>query len=290
MSAQQIASALRGKRHGNGWLVSCPCPNHGSGRGDRNPSLSIMDGEGGRLLLKCFAGCEFEDILDELRGRGLVSNDNRNDAHVHRLPVTPAKPRWHLPDAEVRAILKSCRPPHGTRVQEYLERRGILIMPSTLRYSEYEHRPAMVAVVQRPDGVEIAVQRTFLRACGEKASPKKLTTGNLGTGAVRLGYAAEVMGIAEGVETALSARFMTEIPVWASLGASRLHQVELPNIVREVHVFADNDDAGRKAAEMARAAHEALGREVQIHFPRNGAKDFNDAINEDADGWAFNHD
>lgn len=287
MNAQHIGVALRGRRHGKGWLISCPCPNHGKGRGDRSPSLSVADGDNGRLLLRCFAGCEFEDILGELRIRGLVANDS-----AYRPPPPSAqivRPQWHLPDAEVRAILKSCRPAHGTPVQEYLERRGLLMLSSTLRYSEYDRRPAMVAVVQRPDGVEIAVQRTFVMKCGAKASPKKITTGNLGSGAVRLGYAAEVMGLAEGVETALSARFLTDTPVWASLGAGRLHQVELPSAVREVHIFADNDEPGRKAADMTAETHRALGREVQIHFPRNGAKDFNDAINDDADGWAFNH-
>lgn len=77
MSAEQIGSALKGRRNGNGWLVCCPCPNHGKGRGDRSPSLSVADGNDGRLLLRCFAGCDFADILDELRGRGLVDNQRR---------------------------------------------------------------------------------------------------------------------------------------------------------------------------------------------------------------------
>ena len=33
MSAQDIGIALKGRRNGNGWLVRCPCPNHGRGRG-----------------------------------------------------------------------------------------------------------------------------------------------------------------------------------------------------------------------------------------------------------------
>ena len=72
MSADHIGTALKGRRNGNGWLVRCPCPNHGKGRGDRFPSLSVADGDDGRLLLRCFAGCEFVDILDELKHRGLV--------------------------------------------------------------------------------------------------------------------------------------------------------------------------------------------------------------------------
>lgn len=72
MNADQIGIALKGRRNGIGWLVCCPCPNHGKGRGDRFPSLSVADGDDNRLLLRCFAGCGFIDILDELKHRGLV--------------------------------------------------------------------------------------------------------------------------------------------------------------------------------------------------------------------------
>ena len=34
-----------------------------SAHDDKNPSLSLSEGEGGRLLLKCWAGCETEDVL-----------------------------------------------------------------------------------------------------------------------------------------------------------------------------------------------------------------------------------
>jgi DNA primase len=75
--------------------------------------------------------------------------------------------------------------------------------------------------------------------------------------------------------------------VWASLGAGRLHQIELPSVVREVNIFADNDEPGRKAADLAAETHEALGRTVRTIFPSAGLKDFNDVIVADADG-SFN--
>ena len=34
------------------------CPAHA----DKNPSLSVSEGDDGRVLVKCFAGCTFEDI------------------------------------------------------------------------------------------------------------------------------------------------------------------------------------------------------------------------------------
>jgi len=106
MSAEQIGIDLKGRRNGTGWLVCCPCPNHGKGRGDRFPSLSIADAEDGGLLLHCFAGCGFIDILRELKRRGLV--DGR--APVHPAP-TRSKPKPHDPDPEALKILGRVTPP-----------------------------------------------------------------------------------------------------------------------------------------------------------------------------------
>ena len=47
--------------------------------------------------------------------------------------------------------------PHHTFVQEYLERRGIPLLPQFLR--RQADRPAVVAAVQRRDGKIIAVNR-----------------------------------------------------------------------------------------------------------------------------------
>src|ERR1700731_3577443 len=72
-TARSIAQALSGSiRNGNGFLCRCPVATHGKGRGDRNPSLSIADGDDGKLLVRCFAGCDSLDVLAELRRRGLT--------------------------------------------------------------------------------------------------------------------------------------------------------------------------------------------------------------------------
>lgn len=45
------------KRNGVGWIARCPAHEDGT------PSLSVSEGEDGRLLAHCHAGCSFEDIL-----------------------------------------------------------------------------------------------------------------------------------------------------------------------------------------------------------------------------------
>jgi putative DNA primase/helicase len=283
MSADQIGIGLKGRRNGNGWLVRCPCPSHGKGRGDHSPSLSVTDADDGRLLLRCFAGCEFIAILDALKRLGLVDDSPKFDrARLALSRVDPAPPT-HEPDAAALQIWRTARPAGGTVVAEYLERRGVSIAPPSLRCGSVMHlrqyeMPTMVAAVQRPDGKVVAVQTTILTLKGTKApvSIPKITTGALGAGAVRFAPAAKTMGIAEGVETALSAQIMAGIPVWASLGCHRLHRIELPRIVREIHIFADNDDPGRAAASRTAALHQQIGHKVVLRFPPETCKDWND--------------
>lgn len=69
---------------GDGYRASCPVPDHGQGRGDRNPSLSVDADKDGDVLLKCFAGCGNDAIVSSI---GLTLADlfeDRNGHHAHR--------------------------------------------------------------------------------------------------------------------------------------------------------------------------------------------------------------
>ena len=85
------------------------------------------------------------------------------------------------------------------------------------------------------------------------------------------------MGLAEGIESGMSAMQLFDIPVWAALG-SRLAAVALPPEVIEVQVFADNGDAGRAAAEKAAEAFTRDGRRVALRYPPPAFGDWNDAL------------
>ncbi|MGI8961479.1 MAG: DUF3987 domain-containing protein [Bryobacteraceae bacterium] len=65
INAEYIARTLEGKRVGTGFIALCPSHD------DRHPSLSINEGEQGRVLFKCHAGCTQEDVLRALREQGL---------------------------------------------------------------------------------------------------------------------------------------------------------------------------------------------------------------------------
>ena len=65
LTAEGIAEGLgSGYQHGQGWMACCPAHE------DRNPSLSLTDGENGPLV-HCHAGCPQGDVIEALRQRGL---------------------------------------------------------------------------------------------------------------------------------------------------------------------------------------------------------------------------
>jgi hypothetical protein len=68
--ARQVYAVLGGRRvNDHTFICHCPCPLHRNG--DRNPSLSVADGDHGRLLLYCFAGGDYDDVVAALRAKGL---------------------------------------------------------------------------------------------------------------------------------------------------------------------------------------------------------------------------
>jgi hypothetical protein len=74
VNARNVARALGCRTPPNdAGNFQCQCPGPLHERGDRNPSLSIKDGRDGRLLLHCFAGCSFDDVVEALERRGIVS-------------------------------------------------------------------------------------------------------------------------------------------------------------------------------------------------------------------------
>lgn len=65
------------RRCGSGWSARCPGPSHK--RGDKHSSLSISEGLENKVLLKCFSGCDLDDIVRaiDLEVRDLFDNTSR---------------------------------------------------------------------------------------------------------------------------------------------------------------------------------------------------------------------
>ncbi len=142
----------------------------------------------------------------------------------------------------------------------------------------------MVALVTRgTDGTPIAVHRTFLARDGSgkaPVNPVKMMLGPCRGGAVRLPAPGDVLMIAEGIETALSAMQAARLPAWAALSTSGLCALDLPSDALDVILLADGDDAGEAAAGAAAARWYREGRRVRIARPPRGC-DFNDLLRID---------
>jgi putative DNA primase/helicase len=282
--AKTIARALGGAKSGGGYLCRCPVPSHGKGRGDRSPSLLISDGERA-LRVHCFSGCDPLDILAELRRRGQI-DDRGNSEHRTQRRRAP-KPEKIEPDTGALALWRGRESMLGSLGHRYLQAREITIdpPPSLGFLPAYEHMagriylPAIVAALQAGDRRVIAVQITMIDPRGDRKArvfmPRR-TFGSMGDGAVRLGAAGDILGLAEGVETGISAMQIFGVPVWCCLGSGRMHLVAIPDTVRELHVFADNDAAGRAAVKKVVDAH--YRKRIVVHQPVQPFNDWNDAL------------
>lgn len=82
MFASEFAARLNAVKTAGGWQAKCP------GHDDKNASLSINEGNDGRVLLKCHAGCGANDIVSVM---GLKMSDLFNDT-TKKAPTASLQP------------------------------------------------------------------------------------------------------------------------------------------------------------------------------------------------------
>ncbi len=282
--ARTITAALGGRAG----LAYCPAhPN------TRTPALSLKDGDDGKLLVHCFAGCSGVDVLAALRSLGLL--EGRSDwkpdpqkAEQHRLE-REAKERRRIDQA--RRCWAEAGPIAGTLAERYLWARGINCdLPPTLRFHfncwhgpSATKVPAMVAAVSVGRKV-VGVHRTYLAEPGVKAfgNESKMMLGRCAGGAVRLSGGPGPLVVAEGVETGLSLLLGLQDAsprVWAALSTSGMAKLILPPDPGELVLAPDGDAAGRKAALMLADRATTAGWWVRIMDCPDGA-DWNDIASE----------
>jgi hypothetical protein len=272
-----LVERLGGRWTGRGGL--CLCPAHA----DRSPSLSIRVGDYG-LLYHCFAGCRSVDVLHAIRDidrRGLVTVPATSALYSGR-PVGPS-PRLQSLWAEAHQIA-------GSPAARYFSTRGLGPVRQGVRFhprvplgsgADLCFRPAILCALH--DGPDLlALHRTFLSTDGmclapDVGQPRRML-GRPGRGAVRLARVSTVLGIAEGLETALSAMILLGVPVWAALGNERLPHLTIPLSVRRLLILADDDAAGHRSAAAAAEAHAVPGRQVRRLWPGRGFTDWNDRL------------
>jgi hypothetical protein len=217
-------------------------------------------------------------VLRALKSRGLLEvapgkrdEPTRGAADGHRL-------------AAARRIWCEARSLGGTPAASYLKSRALETDSPELRFHPRtplgqqpltRYRPALIAAVRDQSGL-VAIQRTFIDPKRNRLH-RRCGLGRFGSGAVRLGGVGPRLGLAEGIETALSATALFGVPCWAVLGTERFRLAGLPAGVRELLLFLDHDEGGRRAERLARAAFAHVPR-IEVHVPDRPGDDWNDIL------------
>jgi putative DNA primase/helicase len=242
------------------------------------------------------------------KGRASDGSPQLSPRHIARLddPALAERKRERL-----RRTWRDSLPlshPKAHAVRSYLESRALGEVlkspPPPLRahpglsywdgFRELGTYPAMIALFNGADGTPATLHVTWLRSDGcAKAcvpSPKKIlgvpVPGATKGGSIRLyGPREGVLGVAEGIESALSLHLLKKIPTWASFCADNLVRIQLPTGIRELYIGVDNDSSGKGEAVAQQLANRVLRwkRKPQVYFvkPEGAAPcDLNDELRQ----------
>jgi putative DNA primase/helicase len=246
-----------------------PCPMCG---GKDRFRFDDKNGKGSYFCSGCGAGDGF-NLLQKLNGWTFAEAAKRVEEIIGNCRATPAaKDESRNNEARLKRIHAGLRRiSHDDPVGRYFLNRGITILP---KQDVYYHPgvdyftqgdngkpvkvgsfPAMVSIFRNLAGETCSYHVTYLTPDGQKIAgypAKKILPAiqPMQGGAIRLGGMAELIGITEGIETALAAMQDTGIPCWAAANANLLEQVLILEPVKSIWIFADEDASftGQKAA------------------------------------------
>jgi putative DNA primase/helicase len=238
-------------------------------------------GDGVSLLMK-FCGFDFKTAATEVRK--IIGQCKMN--------TTAAAPDTAKNEARLKKIHAGLqRITADCLAAKYFAGRGITVLPETgcffhpgIDYYQdgksIGKYPAIVSMFRNLAGEISTFHITYLSADGKKLdveSPRKIlpVIRPMHGGAVRLFKCDDILGISEGIESGLSANQLDGIPVWATTSAGLMIDVKIPESVKHVVIYGDNDKnrTGRMAAETL--ANRLILREkktVDIFYPEYSAE------------------
>jgi putative DNA primase/helicase len=299
-----IASSCGAPRRasGGGKMVNVDRFQYTDKFGEGNYHCRHCGAGGGLKLAQGVLGIPFHEVLERVeRQLGCVS----------RTPVM-AGPSPERMKRLCQRIWQEAKPVTlGDEVDRYLRNRGIVLnqYPKTLRFHPalgyYEKQdgqqrakkiaeyPAMIACVQGSDGHAVTLHRTYLKD-GKKAlgsQSKKVLSSGINGASVRLDEPTDELAITEGLETGLAVRLSTGKPLWAALNCGNLEKLWIPEAVKRVCIYADNDADGEFAGQLSAYAlaqrlvresrNQGLDRVVRVYVPKHDGTDW-------ADVWLAN--
>jgi Toprim domain-containing protein len=280
-SLRHLAQALGGDVAGA--AVLCPGPGH-SPR-DRSlsvkPSATAPDG----FEVYSHASDDWRDCRDYVRSRLGIE---RTYSRAPRVPRVQCAPQPADNTARAVALWNSAVEPRGTRVERYLQRRGLSLPDDVAgrvaRYHEScpwgaERRPAMLTAFRliTTDRL-VAVHRTLISDDGQKIGRKML--GPVAGAAIKIDDDTDVeqgLTICEGFETGLAGRELGFRPVWALGSAGGIGDFPVLPGIDALTILAETDNTNEKQRRICGNRWAAAGREILIATPRV-VGDMNDAL------------
>lgn len=239
----------------------------------------------GFKLAQLYTGKNFQTVAAEIDK--LLMNED--------IPTREPAPAVD-PAIRLRAIYRQAMPAKGSinPATLYLQSRGISLVPDVtqwvkrMRYWEdgkaLGDYPAMVHMIHDADGKPCTYQVQYLTNQGRKAPvacPRKVLTPKYPWkgGYIPLFKFDQVVGVCEGLETALSAHQLTGIPTIPLISADNLVAFEPPPGVTQVHIFSDRDDSytGQACSFALARRLKNKGLAVKVHMP-DTVGDFNDQL------------
>lgn len=286
LPALGVDSKYLTNRHG-------PCPICG---GQDRFRWDNQNDEGGFICSQCGGGDGF-DLARKVTGRtfGLILRDV--EEIIGKKANLDAN-RDHGEEYRARRAMEAIwngatRPNAECPVGVYLTNRlgrfwafqGLRYAPAAFHAEERSRFPVMVAQIVSPQEQCVNLHLTYLRPNGLKADiakPKMVMAGRLPDGcAIRLGPERERMGVAEGIETALSAAILYKMPVWACVNGTLLSKWHPPATAKEIVIFGDNDQnftGQAKAYHLANRLEVQFKRRAQVFIPPQAGQDWNDHL------------
>lgn len=244
----------------------------------------------GVQLLQDVTGKDFKTLAREIDR--IIGNDFQSESRA---------PTQHMDKvAQARDRFLSLDRVRGTDAERYFHSRGLYKMPARgIRYSqgEVDHDagrpvPCIYAIASNEYGEPVYKHLTYIENGAKAKVPTQRKMHKLqetfgGSVAVKMFEAREILGIGEGIESALSAESLYALPVWSSLNAELMPKFRAPTGVKILYIFADNDNNGTGlAAAFSCGRANILAnndvRRVIIRWPKH-LNDFNDMLLEGDD-------
>lgn len=234
-----VLERIGGYERRDGYFMA-PCPAHE----DLEPSLSIKEGDDGKALLHCFAGCKYSEIVDalSLKMSDLFPGASTNGHHNgHKTTYGQPKATWQIRDASGRLQAEHVRFDRPGGGKTYLWR-----LPGASGWGLEGTKTSTLPLYRSELVEEWSRDVHVVVAEGEKAAG------------------------------ALAERFPSV--VGTVTGAEGTPDAEVFEVLRgrRVVLWPDNDDPGRRHMERVAAALQVIADEVRI-FRWEGAPTKGDA-------------